>query len=105
MQINENLCNNAYRKIAKLLTKAVDLGMDLTGDGYADENQNSGHVYLFMEEYNFTLFISLGSDEIQALWYSSVDGKEIEIEVGEMSLSDLETWASDLDVKADEVQS
>jgi hypothetical protein len=105
MQINENLCNNAYHKIAKLLTKAVDLGMDLSGDGYADENKSSGHVYLAMLDYNFTLFISLGSDEVQALWFSSVDGEEIEIEVGEMSLSDLETWASDLDVKADEVQS
>ena len=102
MQISKNLCNNAYRKVAKILAKAVDLGMDLSGDGYADENKSSGHVYLAMTYYNFTLFISLGSDEVQALWFSSVDGEEIEIEVGEMSLSDLETWASDLDVKADE---
>jgi hypothetical protein len=103
MNINENLGNNAYRKIAKLLTKACDLEMNLSGDGHADENQNSGHVYLFLEDYNFTLFISLGSDEIQALWYSTVDGKEIEITVGDMSLSDLETWASELDKQAEEV--
>ena len=102
MQINEKLCNNAYRKIAKILTKASDLGMDLSGYGEASENTTSGHVYLYLEDYNFTLFISLGSDEVQALWFSSVDGEEIEIEVGEMSLSDLESWASDLDVKADE---
>ena len=104
MQISENLCNNAYRKVAKILTKAVDLGMDLSGDGYADENTSSGHVYLAMTDYNFTLFISLGSDEIQALWFSSYDGEEIEIPVGEMSLDDLELWACDLDIKADEVQ-
>jgi hypothetical protein len=102
MQISENLCNNAYRKVAKILTKAVDLGMDLSGDGYADENKSSGHVYLAMMDYNFTLFISLGSDEVQALWFSSVDGEEIEIEVGEMSLDDLENWSIDLDIKADE---
>ena len=102
MQINENLGNNAYRKIAKILTKASDLGMDLSGYGEASENKNSGHVYLYLEDYNFTLFISLGSDEVQALWFSFVDGEEIEIEVGEMSLHDLESWASDLDVKADE---
>ena len=102
MQINENLGNNAYCKIAKILTKASDLGMDLSGDGYADENVSSGHVYLAMTDYNFTLFISLGSDEVQALWFSTYDGEEIEIEVGEMSLHDLESWASDLDVKADE---
>jgi hypothetical protein len=104
MQISENLCNNAYRKVAKILTKAVDLGMDLSGDGYADENTSNGHVYLAMTDYNFTLFISLGSDEIQALWFSSYDGEEIEIPVGEMSLDDLELWACDLDIKADEEQ-
>jgi len=102
MQINENLGNNAYRKIAKILTKASDLGMDLSSDGYADENKSSGHVYLAMTDYNFTLFISLGADEVQALWFSSVDGEEVEIEVGEMSLDDLHLWACDLDVKADE---
>lgn len=103
MNINENLCNNAYRKIAKLLTKASDLGMDLSGDGVASENNSSGHVYLSMTDYNFTLFISLGSDDIQALWYSTYDGKEIEIPVGDMSLSDLENWASELDTQAEEV--
>lgn len=102
MEISQKLGNNAYRKIAKILTKASDLGMDLSGYGEANENTTSGHVYLYLEDYNFTLFISLGSDEVQALWFSSVDGEEIEIEVGEMSLSDLETWASDLDIKADE---
>jgi hypothetical protein len=76
--------------------------MDLSGYGEANENKTSGHVYLYLEDYNFTLCISLGSDEVQALWFSSVDGEEIEIEIGEMSLSDLETWASDLDAKADE---
>ena len=102
MEITSNLCANATRKIGLLITKASDLGMDISGYGEANENQSSGNVYLYLENYNFTLFISLGSDEIYALWYSSVDGEEIEIEVGEMSLSDLETWASDLDVKADE---
>jgi hypothetical protein len=102
MQISENLCNNAYRKVAKILTKAVDLGMDLSGDGYADENKSSGHVYLAMTDYNFTLFISLGADDIQALWFSSVDGEEVETEVGDMTLDDLENWSIDLDIKADE---
>jgi hypothetical protein len=101
MQINENLGNNAYRKIAKLLTKAVDLEMDLSGYGEANENKNSGHVYLFMEEYNFTLFISLGSDDIQALWFSSVDGNEIEIPVNALTLAELEAWASNLDIEAE----
>lgn len=101
MHINENLCNNAYRKIAKILTKASELGMDLSGDGYADENTSSGHVYLTMTDYNFTLFISLSSDDIHALWYSTYDGEEIEIPVGKMGLEELHLWAINLDVESD----
>ena len=96
MQINENLCNNAYRKIAKILTKASDLGMDLSGYGHADENTTSGHVYLYLEDYPFTLFISLGSDEVQALWSDPENGEETEIEVGSMSLNDLIEWDASL---------
>lgn len=104
MQINENLCNNAYRKIAKILTKASDLGMDLSGYGEADENKSSGHVYLWLEDYPFTLFISLGSDEVQAVWSSPIDGEEIEIPVGDQSLEDLESWAYKLENQAQGVQ-
>jgi hypothetical protein len=96
MQINENLGNNAYRKIAKILTKASDLGMDLSGYGEASENQNSGYVYLWLEDYPFTLFISLGADEVQALWSDPENGEETEIEVGELSLHDLIEWDASL---------
>jgi hypothetical protein len=70
--------------------------MDLSGDGYADENKSSGHVYLAMTDYNFTLFISLGADDVQALWSDPENGEETEIEVGEMSLSDLTDWCASL---------
>jgi hypothetical protein len=102
MQINETLGNHAYRKIAKLLTKASDLGMDLSGYGEASENTSSGHVYLWLEDYPFTLFISLGADEVQALWSNPANGAETEIEVGQMSLFDLEHWAQTLAHAAEE---
>jgi hypothetical protein len=102
MQINENLCNNAYRKIAKILTKASDLGMDLSGYGEASENNSSGHVYLWLEDYPFTLFISLGSDEIQALWTSPNDGEEVQIPVCDQTLAELEQWTWNLDKQAEE---
>jgi len=105
MQINENLGNHAYRKIAKLLTKATDLGMDLSGYGEASENQNSGYVYLWLEDYPFTLFISLGADEVQALWVSPDNGEETEFSVGSMSLSDLEKFTWFLDKQAEKAQS
>lgn len=96
MEIKSNLSSNPMRKIGLLITKASELGMDVSGYGFADENQTSGYVYLWLEDYSFTLFIDLGSDDIQALWTNSNDGEEIEISVGNMSLFDLENWAHEL---------
>jgi len=104
MQIDEKLCNNAYRKIALLVTKAVDLGIDLSGHGEASENSTSGCVYLWLEDHPFTLFIGLGADEIQAVWSSPIDGEETIIEVGNMSLESLESWAYKLENQAQGVQ-
>lgn len=96
MEIKNNLCSNATRKIGLLITKASDLGMDISGYGFADENPNSGYVYLWLEDYSFTLFIDLGSDDIKAIWSSPEDGEEFEITVGNMNLFDLEQWAHKL---------
>jgi hypothetical protein len=101
MEIKSNLCSNATRKIGLLITKASDLGMDVSGYGFADENQNSGNVYLWLEDYPFTLYIGLGSDDIWALWSTPNDGEEIEIDVAGMPLRELEDWAQRLYNKAD----
>lgn len=102
MEIKSNLCANATRKIGLLITKASDLGMDISGYGFADENQHSGCVYLWLEDYSFTLYIGLGSDTIYALWTNPNDGEEIETETEGKTLDDLETWAADLYNKAEE---
>lgn len=96
MEIKTNLCSNAVRKVALLITKASDLGMDVSGYGFADENCNSGNVYLWLEDYPFTLYIGLGSDEIYASWSDPEDGEEHEIEVEGKSLNDLYTWCEEL---------
>ena len=103
MEINSNLCSNATRKIALLITKASDLGMDISGYGFADENTSSGNVYLWLENYSFTLFIGLGSDTIYALWTNFNDGEEIEVEIENMSLFDIEHWAQDLAHESEEI--
>ena len=102
MEIKSNLCSNATRKIGLLITKAADLGMDVSGFGMADENQNSGNVYLWLEDYPFTLYIGLGSDTIYALWSNPNDGEEIETETEGKTLSDLEDWAQSLYTQAEE---
>lgn len=101
MNITQNLCSNALRKVALLITKASDLGMDISGYGEAAENQNSGNVYLWLEDYPFTLYIDLGSDVVYANWSSSLDDREESIDTafvtkGLMSLADLTQWANAL---------
>jgi len=101
MNITQNLCSNALRKVALLITKASDLGMDISGEGEAAENPHSGHVYLWLEDYPFTLYIDLGSDKVYANWSSSLDGSEESIHTafvtkGLLSLVDLINWANDL---------
>ena len=96
MQINQNLCSNALRKAALLITKASDLGMDVSGYGEAGENQNSGNVYLWLEDYPFTLYIGLGSDTIYANWSNPNNGEEEDIDIEAMPLFDIEAWANEL---------
>ena len=102
MEIKSNLGINQMRKVALLLTKATGLGMDVSGYGFADENPNSGNVYLWLEDYPFTLYIGLGSDEVMASWSDPYDGEEEDTETEGKSLHDLETWASDLYAKSEE---
>jgi hypothetical protein len=90
---NKNLCSNELRKIALLMTKASDLGMDISGYGFADVNTSSGYTYLWLEDYSFTLFIGLGSDDIWALWSNPEDGEETVTNVlDEMTLENLYDW-------------
>lgn len=105
MEIQENLCANATRKIALLITKASDLGMDISGYGQAGENGNSGNVYLWLEDYGFTLFIDLsGDDEIQAIWTNSYNGDEETRSADKTTLRELEAWAGYMDVKAEAME-
>jgi len=93
MELKTNLCSNAVRKIGLLITKAAELGMQLDRYGFADENKNSGNVYLWLEDCPFTLYIGLVSDNVYALWSNPNDGEEIELDISKMNLSQLEDWA------------
>ena len=98
MEINSNLCSNAVRKIALLITKASDLGMDISGSGVASENQTSGNVYLWLEDYSFTLYIGLGSDTVYASWTNWDNGDEEDLEVTHSEdLNSLYNWTQALE--------
>lgn len=93
MNITQNLCGNALRKVALLITKASDLGMDVSGYGEAAENQHSGNVYLWLEDYSVTLYIGLGSDTIYACCNNSETGEEYYWPVADKTLNQLLEWA------------
>jgi hypothetical protein len=97
MNITQNLCSNALRKAALLITKASDLGMDISGEGEAAENQNAGAVYLWLEDYPFTLYIGLGGvDTVYALWSSYECEREEEIKTTGETLHSLTASAEAL---------
>lgn len=100
MDIQKELCGNELRKVGLLLAKAGSLGMDLSGFGEAGVNRNNGNVYLWLEDYPFSLFIDLsGDDAIQACWSNFDNGDEEFITVDNLNLYQLEKWAAELDLK------
>ena len=102
MEIQKNLCANAIRKVALLITKAAEIDMDLSNYGEAGENGHNGNVYLWLEDYAFSLYIPLsGSDRIKACWSNIYNGEEEITDAHDMTLHDLETWAEELTEAAD----
>jgi hypothetical protein len=70
--------------------------MDVSGYGFADENKNSGNVYLWLEDYPFTLYIGSSCDEeIMALWSNPEDGGELETEAKGKTLIDLHDFCKE----------
>ena len=88
----ENMVANEIRKAALLITEASRLGMDISGYGEIGVNQSNGNVYLWLEEYQFTLFIDLGSDDVQACWTDSNNGHEEFTNTNNKGLNDLYLW-------------
>ena len=103
MQItSDTMCANEIRKAALLITKAADIGMDVSGYGEAAANPHNGNVYLWLGDYPFTLYIPLGGrDTIYAVWSNPDNGDEETICAHDLTLHDLETWAEELTERAE----
>ena len=99
MEINtENMINNEYRKAGLLITKACDMNMDLTSYGEVGVNHSSGNVYLWVEDYPFTLYIPNGErNTIYALWMNTENGDEISTNIHGKNLDRLMKWCESLD--------
>ena len=94
------------KNAGRLLVLAADLDMDVSGYGELGYNNAFGNTYLWLEDYQFILFISDYDDTMKALYSCFVDGKETEFCIDENTdLETLEAWAENLyneSVKKDE---
>lgn len=77
---NKNMCSYELRKAGLLITEAANIGRDVSGYGQLDVNPNSGNVYLWLEDYPNTMYISLGSDTIYYSYSCPECGNEWDVE-------------------------
>ena len=98
MEIAKNLGSYQLEKVGALLVRAGKLGMDVSGYGFADENPKSGYVYLWLEDYNFTLYIDISWSGIFAMYTNSDNGEESEMEVeANTTLREINNWVATLE--------
>jgi len=99
MKINtKKMTNNELRKAALLILKACEMNMDLTSYGEVGVNEGNGNVYLWVEDYPFTLFIPYGERNIiYSLWMNRDNGDEEQTPVHYKGLDRLIKWCNALD--------
>ena len=98
----DTMCDWERKKAIYLLSIAESLGMDLKSYGEFAVNQNSGNTYLWLEDYNFSLYMPINCDlvktDIVALWNCGYCGEEIEYSLKESdNLNDIENAINDIE--------
>jgi hypothetical protein len=103
MEINtEKMDANEKRKISLLLSKVRNLGMDTSGYGHGAVNHSSGNVWVWLEDYPFTLYIPpCGDDDIYAVWIDPYDGEEHEVLAQGKTLAQLIAWCDSLETEGE----
>lgn len=101
MEINSKIMGNwEMQKAGYLITVAGNLGMDVSGYGFLDVNQNSGNVYLWAEDYQFCLYMPISCNlvktDVWAVWSDPENGEEIKMRLQpETRLIDIENWVTE----------
>ncbi len=81
---------------------AVKLGMDISGYGKVSVNPNSGYTYIWLEDYNFTLYMPINCElvktDVVALWTNPENGNEEEFELrNNTTLHEILAWVNDIE--------
>lgn len=88
------------RKACFLINTALDLRMNLDGYGELSVNTTSGYTYLWLEDYNFTLYMPINCKitkaHVYALYTDPETGEEIETSIAGMGLCEIEKWVNKL---------
>lgn len=100
----EKMCDWEIQKSAYLVLKAKQLGMHLDGYGELAVNSNSGNTYLWLEDYNFSLFMpincELTDEDVFVNYFDHITGNEIEEQLSEFSsIDEINKWISTLETK------
>jgi hypothetical protein len=88
-------------KAVFILATAQNLGMNLSAYGECAVNPNSGYTYLWLEDYDFALYMPINceihKDDIYVLWSNPDNGTEIEQSLTNFTdLKDIENWCESL---------
>lgn len=95
------MCKWEIEKAIFLQKTAVGLGMDVSGDIVIVANPHSGHTYLWLEDYSFTLYMPLNCElvitDVVAIWSNPNSGEELEKTLtSKTTLKELEQWSERL---------
>jgi hypothetical protein len=98
----EKMTKWEVQKATFLILMAKDLEMDIHCYGELDVNQNSGYTYLWLEDYDFTLYLPINCDlkreDVYVLWTNHHTGEEIEESLEEFNdLQDINEWVKKLE--------
>ena len=100
--------NWEIEKAVYLLQTALDLNIELTGEGLIGVNATTGNVFLFLEEYSFTLYLpitcELNKRDVQVCYWNAETGEEKVVHLNDLVLYDLEklndNWQKGIDFQA-----
>lgn len=80
MEIEKELCATEMRKVALLMARCVDDGVDLSSYGTAGVNKGSGNVYIWTEDMRSVPYIGPCGNKIQYLRSCPNCGEEVDVE-------------------------
>jgi len=103
----KDMCDWERKKAIFLLSEAEKLGMNTASYGDLAVNSTSGYTYLWLEDYNFSLYMPINCDliktDIFALWNCSECGNEEETQLtNEDNLKDIENRIEEIEKEHNE---